>query len=201
MIDLGPLKYDNYLLPIVECLKYSPLVSALTKIDSVPMSLLSKAYSSASYIKEKQRITFEVHNRKTSITKSRFFSVTGLAQTDDMIDPESVTNSSVLEMFYQMGYMETLTAVSKFSKPNLPPKWNGLFTLLFKAFSERVIGSNCASKLFMTIIYGVYTGLNIDFGAVLWAQVTQSTHSTSHHSQISYACFWTIIVQRAIDKL
>lgn len=84
-----------------------------------------------------------------------------------MIDPEYVTNSKILEIFYQMGYKETLTTVSKYTKPNLPPQWNKLFTLLFKAFSERVTGSNCASKLFMAIIYGIYIGLDIDFGAIL----------------------------------
>lgn len=96
-----------------------------------------------------------------------------------MIDPESVTNSALLEIFYQMGYNETLTAVPKFRETNLLPLWNGLFTLLFKAFSERVTRSDCASKLFMAIFYGVDTRMNIDFGAVLWAQVVQSTHSTT----------------------
>ncbi|CAI9290320.1 unnamed protein product [Lactuca saligna] len=47
------------------------------------MSLLSKSYSSGCYFKEGQIITFEVHNRKTSITKSRFCSLLGLAQNDD----------------------------------------------------------------------------------------------------------------------
>ncbi|CAI9263390.1 unnamed protein product [Lactuca saligna] len=39
VIDLDPCKYDSYLLPIVECLKYSALITALTKTKSVPMSL------------------------------------------------------------------------------------------------------------------------------------------------------------------
>lgn len=104
-------------------------------------------------------------------------------------------------MFYQMGYKKTLTVVSKFRKPNLLPQWNRLFTLLFKAFSEWVTGLDCASKLFMAIIYGIYTWLNIDFGVVLWGHVIQSTHSTAHHREISFACFWTVTVQRAIDKL
>lgn len=79
VLDLDPLKNDNYMLPIVECLKYSPLVKALTTSEIVSMSLLSKAYSTACYIKKEQWITFEVHIQKTSISKSRFFSLLGLA--------------------------------------------------------------------------------------------------------------------------
>ena len=100
-----------------------------------------------------------------------------------------------------MGYKKTLTVVSKFRKPNLLPQWNRLFTLLFKAFSEWVTGLDCASKLFMAIIYGIYTRINIDFGAILWAQVIQCTLSTTHHREISCERFWTVIVQRAIEKL
>lgn len=50
ILDLALFKYDAYMLPIVECLKYSPLVNALTNVEYVPMSLLSKAFSSAKYV-------------------------------------------------------------------------------------------------------------------------------------------------------
>lgn len=68
------------------------------------MSLLSNAYSFSCYIKEEQRITFEIHNKKTSITKSRFCSLLGFAQTDDVIDPDSISITTIMEMLYQMGY-------------------------------------------------------------------------------------------------
>lgn len=86
----------------------------LSKMENVPLSLLSKAYSSALYIKEEQRIKFEIHNSTTSITKYRFCSLLGLPQTEVMINPEMVTSATLIEMFYQMGYKETLTDVSKF---------------------------------------------------------------------------------------
>ncbi|CAI9276577.1 unnamed protein product [Lactuca saligna] len=136
VIDLDMFKYDNYLLPIVEFFKYYPLLTALKKKENVSMFLLSKAYSFASYIKEEQRITFEIHNRQTSITKTQLCSFLGLPQTDDMINLDSVTNTSLLEMFCQMWYKETLNVALMLWKPNLPPQRNGLFTLLFKAFSD-----------------------------------------------------------------
>lgn len=131
------------------------------------MSLLCKAYSSASYIKEENKIIFDIHDQKTSITKSRLCSLLGLPQSEDMINLETISNDALLEMFYKMGYKETLSMVSKFHKPNLPPQWNALFTILFKGFSKCITGLDCVSKLFMTLIYGLYIGMNIYFGAVL----------------------------------
>ncbi|CAI9288706.1 unnamed protein product [Lactuca saligna] len=189
------------MLPMIECLKYSPLTNAQSRMENVPLSILSKAYSSANYIKEEQRIMCEIHDCKTSITKSWFFSPLQLPQTDDMINLESVTSVALLEMFYQMGYKETLTAVSKFRKPNLPPQWNDLFTLLFKGFSKMVTGSEYASKLFMAILNGLYIGSNIDYSFVLWAQLVQSTLSTTCHSEISCTRFSTLIVHHSIDRL
>ena len=84
-----------------------------------------------------------------------------------MINPESVSKAALLEMFYQMGYKETLTPVSKFRKPDVPPQWNDLFTIMFKILSEWVTGSNCASKMFMEIIYGIYIGIKTNYGVVL----------------------------------
>ncbi|CAI9293870.1 unnamed protein product [Lactuca saligna] len=52
----------------------------------------------------------------------------------------------------------------------------------------------------MTLLYGLYTGMNIDFGSVLWAQLIHSTISTSRHTEISCARFWSLIVRRAIVK-
>ena len=47
IIDLTPFIYEPYMLYVVECLKYSPLVDALTKVEVVPMSSLSLMYSTA----------------------------------------------------------------------------------------------------------------------------------------------------------
>lgn len=153
------------------------------------MSLLSKAYSSSSFVMEENKITFEILDQKTSITNAYFCTILRLPQTAYMINPKSVSNGALFETYYHMGYKETLTAVSMFRKPNMLPQWNCLFTLLFNVFSERIIGSDCASKLFTTIIYGFYTVLNVDFGAVLQAQVIQRTLSTTRDNEVSYVRF------------
>lgn len=138
ILDLYPTKYDGFLQPIVECLRYSPLVITLTMYEIIPMVLMSKAYSTASYQKEEQRITFEIFNKKTDITKSHFCSMLGLPQKGDLIDPKSISNFAIMDMLFQMGYKEVLFAVSMFKNPNLPPIWNRMLTLLFKSFFECV---------------------------------------------------------------
>ena len=143
-------------------------------------------------------ITFEVNSQKTCISKSRFCRLLGFTATNDLVGLESISSSLIIEMFYQMGYLENITLLSKFRKPNLPRIWNGLFTLLFKSFSERVTGFDSDDKLFYTIIYGLYKGVNQDYGFVLWVQLVQSTLATSRHSEISCAQFWSIIIKRAI---
>lgn len=112
ILDLEPAKYDGFLQPITECLRYSPLFIALTKSGIVPLVHLSKSYSTASYQKGEELITFEIFNHKSQITKSRFCNPLGLPQGRDLVDPKSVSNSAILEMFYQMGYKEVLNAVS-----------------------------------------------------------------------------------------
>ena len=156
------------MLYVVECLKYSPLVDALTKVEVAPMSCLSHIYSTAYYDKVAESIHFDIHSEKTSISKNRFFALLGLAHEPTLVNLDSITTSQLFSMFHQMGYTETLTTVMKFKKSCLPPQWNDLFTLLFKGLSERSAGSDGASKSFMTMLYGFCNGVHLDFGAVIW---------------------------------
>ena len=99
------------------------------------MLFLSLVYSTAFYDKANERIHFELHDEKISISKSRFCTLIGLSQDPSLVNPDSITTGQLFTMFYQMGYTETLTTVTKFKKSYLPPQWNGLFTLLFKGLS------------------------------------------------------------------
>ncbi|CAI9276736.1 unnamed protein product [Lactuca saligna] len=119
---------DPFLQPLIECLHYSPFAIALTKIENVPLVHLSKAYSTASYQQVEEMIKFEIDTKKTQITKSQFISLLGIPLGCDLVDPESVSNSAILEMFFQIGYKECLAVVLKFKKPNLLPRWNVILT-------------------------------------------------------------------------
>ena len=136
LIDLSPFLYDTYMYQVVECLKYSPLAKALTTVEVVPMSCLSQIYSTATYDKGADKIFFDILNQKASISKNRFCSLLGLAYEDSMVNPDSIATDQLFLMFYNLGYTETLTTMTKFKKSCLPPQWNGLFTLLFKGLSK-----------------------------------------------------------------
>lgn len=163
------------------------------------MSYLSHIYSTAHYNKVIERIHFGIHNEKTSISKNRFCTLLGLAHEPTMVNPDSITTGQLFSMFYNMGYTETPTTMTKFKKSCLPPQWNGLFTLLFKGLSECSVGSDGASKLFMTILYGLYNGVHLDYGSILWQQLVQSLTSSSRHSEVSCGRFWSIVTKWAMD--
>ncbi|KAL7597884.1 hypothetical protein Lser_V15G24275 [Lactuca serriola] len=200
VIDLTPQAYDSYMFPIIECLKYSPIAPALSKVESVPMELLSQVYATAHYDKAVDRVFFEVSDHKTSISKQRFGALLGFAADPSRVNPETIPIGHIYSMFYNMGYTEVLTSVAKFKKSCLPPQWNGMFTVLFKGLSERSSGSDGSSRLFLSIMYGVYNGINVDYGLVLWQQLIQSLSSSSRHSEVSYARFWALITKWAMDK-
>ena len=145
IIQLDPFLYDSYMLHIVECLNYSPMI-ALTQVESIPMSLLSHVYFTASYNKCKERIFFEIFNHKTSVSTARFCSLLGLVVDASIISPDFITTTQLFSMFYDMGYMDVLTTVTKFKNSCLPTQWNGLLTLLYKGLSERVAWSDGESK-------------------------------------------------------
>lgn len=147
--------------------------------------------------KSAEIINFEVSRHKTSISKANFYELLGLGLFQVVVDPACIPTTSMLEMFYQMGYTADISLLSNFRKSYLPPIWNGLFTLLFKSLSERVSGSYSASKKFYTMIYRLYTGVNLDYGSVIWAQFVQSTNSSTRHIEISCARFWSIAVNYA----
>ena len=155
IIELNPFLYDSYMLQVVECLKYSPLVVALTQVEVVPMSLLSQVYSTASYDKNKERIFFQIHNKKASISKGRFCSLMNLVVDSSVISPDFITTTQLFSMLYEMGYTDVLTTVTKVKKSCLPSQWNGLLTLLIKSLAERSGGSNGTSKGFLTLLYGL----------------------------------------------
>ena len=107
--------------PIIECLKYSQIAPALSRVESVPMVLLSQVYATAHYDKAVDRVFFEVSDHKTSISRQRFGTLLGFAADPSRINPETIPVGHLYNMFYNMGYTEALTSVAKFKKSCLPP--------------------------------------------------------------------------------
>ncbi|KAL7603874.1 hypothetical protein Lser_V15G20006 [Lactuca serriola] len=200
IIDLTPHSYDAFMFPIMECLKYSPIAPSLTRVEAVPMEFLSQIFATAHYDKVVDRIFIDVFEHKASISKQRFCMLLGFEPDSSRVNPKTIPMGHLFNMFYNMGYTEVLTTIVKFKKSCLPPQWNGMFTVLFNGLSERSDGSDGSSRLFLSIMYGIYNGINMDYGSVLWQQLIQSLSSTSRHLEISYARFWTLVTKWVMDK-
>ncbi|CAI9302898.1 unnamed protein product [Lactuca saligna] len=182
MIDLVASCYNTLIRPLIECLKFSPQMKALTMSEDIPLVHLSKAFSISIYNKSEYVINFEVSDYKTSITNPNFCKLLGLVMPEVSVDPESIRATYLIEMFFQMDYSGDISLLSKFIKSFLPPMWNWLFIVLFNILSEMVLGSDSARKLFYTLIYGLYHGINMDFGSVIWSQFIQSTSLSTQHT-------------------
>ena len=70
LIDLTPFLYDTYMYQVVECLKYSPLVNALSTVEVVPMACLLQIYSIATYDKALEKVYFDILNQKALISRT-----------------------------------------------------------------------------------------------------------------------------------
>ncbi|CAI9263712.1 unnamed protein product [Lactuca saligna] len=121
ILDLDSSRYNEPLRPMVECLRYSPLAQALIMVESIPLVHLSKAYSSATYIKVDGVITFKVATNMTSINKAYLCRMLGIELSEVLVDPDSDSSIDLINMFYHMGYIGDISLLSNFRKPNLPP--------------------------------------------------------------------------------
>ncbi|XP_052624904.1 uncharacterized protein LOC128132397 [Lactuca sativa] len=53
----------------------------------------------------------------------------------------------------------------------------------------------------MTVLYGLYNGINLVYGSIIWHQLVQSLVSSSRHSEISCGHFWSLITNWEMDRL
>lgn len=82
IIDLDASRYNALIRPLIECLKCSPLMKALTMSEYVPLINLSKSFFTAIYNMLEDVINFEVLNHKTSISKPDFCKLLGLVMSE-----------------------------------------------------------------------------------------------------------------------
>lgn len=168
-------------------------------VEDVPLVYLFKVFSATIYSKSRYIFNFEVSNHKTSITMTNFCRLLGLVTPKISVDRESIPATYLIEMFYQMGYIGDIFYYRSSVNPFCLRCGMGCLPFCSKAYQRRVLGSDSTNKLFYTLIYGLYHVINLEFGSVIWAQFVQSTTSSTRHTKISCACFWSIIVNRAIS--
>lgn len=101
---------------------------------------------------------------------------------------------------YEMRYTNVLTTITKVKKSCLPSQWNGLLTLLIKGLAERSGGSDTTSKGFLTLLYGLYNGINLDYGSIIWSQVVHSLNTLTRHSKILVGVFGSSLQGRPLIR-
>lgn len=52
--------------------------------------------------------------------------------------------------------------------------------------------------MFYTILFGLYNGVNLDYGSIIRGQFVQSTSSTTRYTEILCARFWSIVVKKVL---
>lgn len=110
---------------------------------------------------------FNFQGHKTSTTKSAFYKLLGLWSGDVYSNFNLVWSSSIIRVYYQMGYNADKFFLFKFKKLCLPPVWNTLFAILFRCFSKRVRSSDNANKLFHILLYALYMDEKNDLVQIL----------------------------------
>lgn len=78
IVDLDASRYNALIKPLIECLRFSPLMKVMTMYEDVPLIHLSKAYSMSIYNKYDEIVSYEVSSHKTSISKANFCKFEGL---------------------------------------------------------------------------------------------------------------------------
>lgn len=113
-VVIDPSKYSKSVQPLIVCLDHYVLMKALVIFEDVPISQLSLSYSTTSYNENMEIINFEVQGLKMSISKSNFCKLLGLPTTEDLIVPDKIFASSIIQVYQQMGYKSDLSFLSCF---------------------------------------------------------------------------------------
>ncbi|CAI9286149.1 unnamed protein product [Lactuca saligna] len=87
IVDFHASCYNALINPLIECLRFSPLMKVMTMDEDVPLVHLSKAYLTSIYNKIDEIINFEVSSHKTSISKANLCKLLGLVSYDIGVDP------------------------------------------------------------------------------------------------------------------
>lgn len=199
VVGLDPLKYSNLVQPLIVYLDHSMLKKALILSENVPLSQLPMAYSTAIYKMKLKIMNFEIQGEKTSISKTCFCKFLGVPIVKDSISPYSIPAMIIIQVYQQMGYNFDLSFLSNFKMSALRPIWNSLFTIIFGCFSEKATDSDSASHIFHILLYGFYSGDNVNIVIVLWEQFVQSPVLKTNDTEISCARFWSSVVQYTMN--
>ncbi|KAI3691460.1 hypothetical protein L2E82_49819 [Cichorium intybus] len=153
---------------LVECLKKSILGHALTCTPSIPATLVHRAHYTSNAL-------FDTENNVKS----------------EIVVP---TAEQLVDLFNEMGYEPPLAGISTFKKKHLPDLWRYFFSVFLRCLSGRTSGQDSASQTFLSLLYGVYHDVKVDYASILWADFCSHINHSAKGTEISNARFWAMLV-------
>ncbi|CAH1445305.1 unnamed protein product [Lactuca virosa] len=194
---LNPSKYPEPLQIMVECMKCSFLSRALSTAKEVPMRIVTLAFTTAIVNKMSDTVSFELQGgKRTTISKTNFAKLLCLPTQGPYVTP---TSEELIDMFNSMGHEPYMKKVSDFKKSRLPAVWSLLFGFILRGLTSRACGLDAARREVLSLMYGLYKGVDVDFATVLWGDFVDSIKHSKRATELSAHRFWGLIVSQAYE--
>ncbi|XP_023737216.1 uncharacterized protein LOC111885168 isoform X1 [Lactuca sativa] len=194
---LNPYKYPKYLQIMVECMKCSFLNKALSTAEEVPRRIVTLAFTTAIVNKGNDTVSFELQGgKRTTISKTDFAKLLCLPTEGPYVTP---TSEELIDVFNSMGHEPYMKKVSDFKKSRLPAVWSLLFGFILRGLTSRTGGLDAGPKELLSLMYGLYKGVNVDFATVLWNEFVDSIKHSKRATELSAHRFWALIVSQAYE--
>lgn len=200
-LDLDLLKFDPTLHVMIKFLKNHPLRKPLTKSTAFPLSIIHKAYSTAVYNSKEDYIKFDINEDKiTKLSKDVFLKAIGLPKSKREKTFYEPTNKELFDVLDQMGYLPPrLETTPSFKKTKLPAMWQFLVHLFVRCLSGKTGGTDTINRPFLVLLFGIYTGKEVDFGTTIWNDF--SSYVFPKKKEIPCARFWALALRLMYTKL
>ncbi|KAL7588438.1 hypothetical protein Lser_V15G36250 [Lactuca serriola] len=198
-LDLG--KFDPTLHIMIEFLKSHPIHKPLTKSIKFPLSIIHTAYSSAIYDSDEEYIEFDINKDNTiKLWKAEFLEAIGLPERKEKKTFYEPTNEELFDVLDQMGYLPPrLEMTPDFKKGKLPGIWHFLVHIIVRCLTGKVGGTSTLSRAFLVLLFGIYTGKEVDSGTIIWKDFAGCVFPRK--KEIPCARFWALALQKVYTKL
>ena len=163
--DLSLSKFDPEFHPIVTCLHHSRVFRALTLAPSVSASFFLLAMQTLKCHPRTESVSFTVYPDIThTVTLSDFCTLLGM---ETNAQPYRTTDTDIFHMLNQLGHRTLVKSSSDFSKPQFPPIWRLVFTLVQRCLTNRTGSMDQGNIRIFTLLYGVVFNGRVYIGHLL----------------------------------
>jgi len=205
---------DKFIPPysiIVEYLNHCFLTPAITRrTDKMPLTHVHYAYMSATEVTEDDenlQMAYQlVDDSWKFLHKDDFLKIIGLTP------PENATlyrpDDSLIHRFLSNVYYQGAKSGAEFKKKLFPAVWELLGTCISRCLTGRTGTADFLSREIIDIMFGVYTGTNVDVYSIIWNNFRQHSLPQTdkegieiERTEIKMARFWALVVDAKYKEL